>query len=54
LQDGAEVTVEQVSSGRCVVRDHDGGTWTVPIMALDVGCYVWRGGQWVADGVAAH
>jgi hypothetical protein len=54
LNDGAEVTVEQISGGRCVVKDENGETWTVPIMALDVGCYVWRGGRWVADEVAAQ
>ena len=48
LAAGSEVIVDEVRGKDCLVHDAQGQTWTVPIMALDLGCLVWQEGQWIA------
>jgi hypothetical protein len=47
LEEGIEVTVDQVNGARCIVHDDAGRKWSVPAMALDTGKLIWEHGHWV-------
>jgi hypothetical protein len=46
---GAEVVVQTVVDGVCEVSDAAGRLWSVPIVAIDPGSFIWVDGHWVAD-----
>jgi len=52
LSSGMEVTVEEVDSAFCAVRDRAGRRWSVPVVALDTGRMVWESGSWVPEKAA--
>ncbi len=49
LSAGEEVTVVHVDHESCVVCDELDLEWSVPIVALDPGEYLWAEGGWVRE-----
>jgi len=49
LSAGEDVTVVFVDHDSCIVRDELDLEWSVPVVALDPGQYLWAEGGWVRE-----